>query len=89
MIYREWLEKETQEKRYYHELLMSYMSHTEVTDQPQAKFGPEYMPVIHKGVTLSGLRRELERNSRAKLAGKEELTPSEQLFQSKLDEVSK
>jgi len=49
----------------------------------------EHMPVVHRQATLSYIRQQLEKNSKAQVALKRDLTPGEAIFQENLNAQSK
>ena len=91
--YREFLEKETEEKRYYQQLLLSKAGLLNEVEKEQLSVRD--FPVLHRGFTLSGIRREASRYLKKKAenggvvpAEEHDLTPGEKLFQQKLGDNS-
>lgn len=95
-LYREWLEKESIEKRHLQALLFKKVGLIDKANEEELDEAD--WPVVQRGIRLSELRRHLESQSRrnvtpgvqapeARVATPSELTEAERLFEEKLNEV--
>lgn len=92
VLLREWLEQQTEEKRYYQQLALKQAGLLNQTEEENLNTAQDMMPSIRKGYTLSGLKRELEgrlsqkaRNPTVVVASGQSLTEAEQVFDSMLE----